>query len=616
MSTEHDESLLGRVAAAEQTGDLSAPAAAAIRRWLTEPPYRAYRDRLAEDIQNGRWKLLDDAFYTVMEFGTGGRRGRMYPVGTNVLNARTIAESARGLADYVTSKSPNAPARSCVIAHDTRNNSREFAEICAQVLVAAGFRVHLFPEPRSTPQLSFAVRHLRCDCGIMITASHNPPSDNGFKCYDADGNQVVPPDDAGIIAAVRAASDREIPEAVFADALAAGQVRYVAPEVEAAYLAAVVSESVSRSRDIKIVYTPMQGVGESNVAAALKADGFAQVNVLASQRTPDGNFTNIPGHVANPEIPKTLEAAIAEARATGADLVLASDPDADRIGVAVPATGDPAGAWVALDGNQIGALLAAFIMKQTEAMGRLRNDHYILTTLVSGQMVRALARREGVKCIDDLMVGFKWIGKAIDANGHVGFLFAFEESHGYLKGDYVRDKDAAVAAMLFAELAAEVKNRKQTVLEFLDDLYIDVGHHGERQLNKMFEGREGAEQMDALMRALREVPPTHIGGLDVTEIRDYKEHVLRRADGSEELLPEPSADMILFDLAEPGCRFAVRPSGTEPKMKIYLFARTDTRGATDPAALDAVKKRTAARLDAMTADIEKYIQNALIEFAG
>ncbi len=616
MASEPDQTLLGQVAEAQHAGKLSAPAAASIQRWLTESPYHAYRDQLAGEIQAKNWKALDDAFFTVMEFGTGGRRGRMFPVGTNVLNSRTYAESARGLADHFAAKDPDATARSCVIAFDTRNNSRHFAEICARVLVAAGYHVHLFDQPRATPQLSFAVRLLRCTTGIMITASHNPPADNGFKCYDSDGNQVVPPDDAGIIAAVKAASDREIPEADFAQARADGKITSVPPEVEKAYLAAVVSESVSHARDLKIVYTPMHGVGESSVAAALLAAGFPHVNVLASQKTPDGNFPNIPGHVSNPEIPKTLEAAIAEARSSGADLVLASDPDADRIGVAVPVTGDPAGAWTTLDGNQIGALLAAFVMKQTEAMGKLRKDHYLVTTLVSGQMPKALARREGVRVIDDLMVGFKWIGKAIDANGHLGFLFAFEESHGYLKGDHVRDKDAPVAAMLFAELAAEVKNRKQTVLEYLDDLYIDVGHYSERLLNKMFEGRQGADQMHALMRAFRDVPPTKIGGLDVVTVRDYKKHVLRHRDGTEELLPEPSADMIFYDLSAPDCRFAVRPSGTEPKMKIYLFARTDTNGITDPAALAEVKRKTAAQLDSMTADIEKYIQNALVEFGG
>ncbi len=605
-----------RVDQAAGAGEISASAAANVRRWLTETPYAAYRDRLVEDIAAGRWKTLDDAFYTVMEFGTGGRRGRMYPVGTNVLNARTIAESARGLADYVTSKKGAGSPRSCVIARDTRHNSPEFAEICARVLAAAGFEVFLFPEQRSTPLLSFAVRHLHCDCGIMITASHNPPSDNGFKCYDEHGNQVVPPDDAGIIACVRGASDREIPEIDLVEGLRSGRIRHAGKSVDDAYVAAVVSESVSRSRGISIVYTPMHGVGDTSVGAALRTAGFERVELLASQSTPDGDFPNVPGHVSNPEIPKTLEASIARAKEIGADLVLASDPDADRIGVAVPVAGDPKGEWTTLDGNQIGVLLAAFVMKQTEAMGKLRSDHYIVTTLVTSQMTKALARREGIGVVDNLLVGFKWIGKAIDENGPVSFLFGYEESHGYLKGTHVRDKDAAVAALLFAELAATVKDRKQTVLEYLDDLYIDVGHFGERLINRTLEGREGAAQIKLLMKAFREVPPTRIAGLRVAEVYDYKDHVIRRADGSEALLPEPSGDLLIFHLDEPGTRFAVRPSGTEPKIKFYLFARSGTEGLADPSKLGEVKARTVGRLDQMGGDIEKYIQNALVEFGS
>ena len=391
------------VAQAETDGKLSPTAAANIRRWLGEPPFAAYRARLVEDIQGARWKVLDDAFYAVLEFGTGGRRGRMYPVGTNVLNERTMAESARGLADYITqAKGANAP-RSCAIARDTRHNSPEFARICAQALAAAGFKVHLFADFRSTPLLSFAVRHLACDCGIMITASHNAPSDNGFKCYSATGGQVVPPDDSGIIAKVKEASDREIPLADYDQALKEGAIVLVGPEVDDAYTTSVVSQSVSHARDVSIVYTPMHGVGETSVAASLLKAGFSKLNILASQRTPDGDFANVPGHVSNPEIPKTLDLAIAEAKATGADLVLASDPDADRIGVGLPVTGDPSGAWTTLDGNQIGALLAAFVIKQVRGLGRLRPDHYVVTTLVSTEMVHALAAREGVKIEDDLL---------------------------------------------------------------------------------------------------------------------------------------------------------------------------------------------------------------------
>ena len=382
------EDALSQVARAEAEGQVSPPAAANIRRWLTEPPFARYRDRLVEDVAAGRWQVLDDAFYAVLEFGTGGRRGKMYPVGTNVLNERTMGESARGLADYVTARKGADAPRSCAIARDTRHNSPEFAELCARVLAAAGFKVYLFPEPRSTPLLSFAVRHLKCDAGIMITASHNAPADNGFKCYAATGGQVVPPDDAGIIECVKAASDREIPEKPYQEGLADGSIVLASADVDRAYVAAVVGESVSNARDLSIVYTPMHGVGETSVAAALTTAGFERVNILASQRTPSGDFPNVPGHVSNPEIPRTLEAAIAEARATGADLVLASDPDADRIGVGLPVTGDPKGAWTTLSGNQIGVLLAAFVMKETEARGRLRSDHYIVTTLVSSQMAR------------------------------------------------------------------------------------------------------------------------------------------------------------------------------------------------------------------------------------
>ena len=399
------------VAGAEKNGDLSASAASNIRRWLSEPPFVPYRARLTQDIDQKNWKALDDAFYAVLEFGTGGRRGKMYPVGTNVLNDRTMGESARGLADYVTSKKGASTSRSCAIARDTRHNSPEFAAICARVLAAAGFKVYLFADYRSTPLLSFATRYLKCDCGIMITASHNAPSDNGFKCYDEHGNQVVPPDDSGIIACVKTASDRDIPMKNYDEALKDGSIVLVGHEVDDAYIAAVVAQSVANDRDLSIVYTPMHGVGETSVAAALLKAGFSKLNVLELQRHPDGDFPNIPGHVSNPEIPKTLDASIAEAKKTGADLVLASDPDADRIGVGVPVTGDPKGAWTTLDGNQIGVAMAAFIMQQMKKANTLRPDQYLVTTLVSTEMTKALASRYGLRVEDKLLVGFKWIGK-------------------------------------------------------------------------------------------------------------------------------------------------------------------------------------------------------------
>jgi phosphoglucomutase/phosphomannomutase len=442
----------------------------------------------------------------------------------------------------------------------------------------------------------------------MITASHNPPSDNGFKCYLPSGGQVVPPDDQGIIDCVKAVADREIPEKPLEEALAEGSLVQTVYELDAVYIGAVLGESVSDARDLSIVYTPLHGVGESSVARVLEAAGFKGVQILASQRTPDGNFPNVPDHVANPEYPRTLEAAIAEARKTGADLVLASDPDADRIGVAVPVTRDPRGDWTTLDGNQIGVLLAAFVMKQSAARGTLRRDHYLVTTLVSSQMARALAEREGIGVEDDLLVGFKWIGERIDEAGAASFLFAFEESHGYLKGTHARDKDAAVAALLFAELAAAVKDQKRTVLEYLNDLYIDVGHYADRLITKTLEGREGLNRIESLMQGFRSRPPRKFGGLVLTDVYDYHAHEVRALDRAAKArpLPRPSGDLLIFHTETPGTRFAVRPSGTEPKIKFYLFARTEVSG---PAGLGRAKSESARRLDEMAHDLDAYLSD-------
>lgn len=598
---------LAKLAKAESSGEVSRAAAANIKRWLTDAPFASYRDRLAQDIDAGKWKTLDDAFYTVLEFGTGGRRGKMYPVGTNVLNDRTIGESARGLADYVAkAKGPDAP-KTCVVARDTRHNSPEFAAVCARVLAAAGFKVYLFPEHRSTPLLSFAVRHLKCDGGIMITASHNPPADNGFKCYASTGGQVVPPDDSGIIDCVKAASDREIPEKDLDEGIRDGSIVLVGKEVDDAYIKAVVGESVSKARDIGIVYTPLHGVGETNCAAAILADGFTRLDILASQRTPDGDFANVPNHFANPEVAATMDLSIARAREIGADLVMASDPDADRLGVALPVTGDPAREWTTLDGNQIGVLLAAFVMEKMKAAGRLRPEDFLVTTLVSTQMTHALAKEYNVRVEDNLLVGFKWIAVQIDESGPEDFLLGFEESHGYLKGTHARDKDAAVASMLFAELAADLKARGKTVLQHLDELYRKAGYYAERQINKVMEGREGVAQIKALMEALRSKPPEKIGGLNVTEVYDYKTHEIRKADGSTSPLPRPSGDLLIFHLDEPGTRFAARPSGTEPKIKFYLFARSEVGGD----GLDDAMEAADHRLDRMAGDLEQYIRSAV-----
>ena len=596
---------------AEQRGVLSPEASSNIRRWLSSDSFASYQAELCRAISAGEWKSLEDLFYKVLEFGTGGRRGLMAPIGTNVLNERTMAESARGLVDVLLAKNPGGEQRmSVVIAHDTRHNSPEFARVCARTIAAAGLDVWLFDSFRSTPLLSFAVRHLKCDAGIMITASHNPPSDNGFKCYNHHGAQVVPPDDTAIIDAVVALADKPIPLADFAEAVAAGQIKMAPATVDEAYLAAVLGESVSEARDLAIVYTPMHGVGGGSVGAALVKAGFTSVNQLAAQSIPDGNFPTIPGHVANPEIPKTLEAAIAEARATGADLVLASDPDADRIGAAVPATGDPAGDWVTIDGNSIGVLLAAYVLDQTKATGRLKPGHFLVSTLVSTPMAPAIYRKNGLKVVNQLLVGFKWIAQAIDATGPADFLFGFEESHGYLKGTYARDKDATVAAFLFAEMAATLKARGQSVLEYLDSLFMQVGHYGQAAFNLTLTGRDGAEKIQKIMASFRATPPARVAGIQVVRVDDYKNHITKLLSPKyiEASLPEPAGDLLIFELAQADVKFAVRPSGTEPKIKFYLFARTEIPAGTTVVELPLFKKKTADLLVSLEKDLKQIAE--------
>jgi phosphoglucomutase/phosphomannomutase len=599
---------LEKLEAALAEKKISTEAADNIRRWLSSEAFVAYRKDLAAAVDAGQWKPLEDAFYKVLEFGTGGRRGLMAPLGTNVLNERTMAESARGLADFLLKKHAGENRRlSVVVAHDTRHNSPEFARVCARAIAAAGLDVHLFDSFRSTPLLSFAVRHLHCDAGIMITASHNPPSDNGFKCYNGKGGQVVPPDDAAIIAAVVASAEQPIPLADYEEALSAGTIKIAPVSVDHAYLKAVLGESVTPERNLSVVYTPMHGVGGTSVGEALKMAGFSSVNLLAAQSVPDPNFTTIPGHVANPEIPKTLEAAIAEAKATGADLVLASDPDADRIGAAVPVNGDPAGEWITLDGNSIGVILAAFVLERTRDAGKLKPEHYLVSTLVSTPMAPAIYRKAGLRVVNDLLVGFKWIAAAMDDEGPENFLFGFEESHGYLKGTYARDKDATVAAMLFAEAAAWLKANGRTVVEYLDSLYLQVGHYGQAAFNLTLSGRDGAALIQKIMASFRTTPPTKVAGLDMVRVDDYAKHVTKilKPSPAEKPLPEPSGDLLMYTLDAPDVRFAVRPSGTEPKIKFYLFARTEVPAGSSAVELPAIKAKTAGLLKALEDDLRQ-----------
>jgi phosphomannomutase len=561
------ESALEELATAQQAGKLTESAVQNVTAWLTEPRYEKYAPQVLQHIGAGKWRELDDAFWTVIPFGTGGRRGRMYPIGCNVINDRTIGESAQGLADYVKSHASGGEF-SCGIAYDTRHNSREFAELCAGIMVANGFTVYFLDDYRSTPALSFLVRYKQCSCGIMVTASHNPPSDNAVKVYWSNGAQVLPPHDKGIIDRVMNVDRIEF--VPFDEALGQGHVVLCRDEVDAAFLAKVQAQRFEGPRDLKIIYSPLHGVGASGVMPTLAADGFEDVELFGLHAEPSGDFPNVPGHVSNPENAAVFDAIIERARETSADLILATDPDCDRLGVAAPLSADRSGAWGVFNGNQIAVLLCDYVLEQRMKSGRLSKEDYIVKTLVTTEMLRRIADSYGVRTLGDLQVGYKYIAETMDSAGPDRFVFGAEESHGYLVGQYVRDKDAVVASMLMAELAAVVKSQKKTLHEKLESLYWQHGYHAERQLNVTMTGSEGMVKMKALMARLRTNPPSSIGGMNVSRVRDYG-GLTQTVGGRQQPLSGPQGDMVMLDLAEEGNYVAVRPSGTEPKVKFYMF---------------------------------------------
>jgi phosphomannomutase len=596
---------LAQLDQAAAANKITADSAAMIRRWLTEPRYADYAGEVAAQIASGKWKELDDVFWTVIPFGTGGRRGKMYPIGSNAINYRTIGESAQGVADYVVDwtkkKSDKSSTLSCAIAYDTRHNSRHFGELCAEIMAAAGFKVYFLDGFRSTPELSFAVRYTNSACGIMVTASHNPPSDNAVKVYWAGGVQVLPPHDKAIID--RVMNVDEIHRRPFAEALATGQIVYCQPVVDKAFIAAVHAQALPGPRNLKIIYSPLHGVGASAVLPALAADGFQDVELFAPHANPDGDFPNVPGHVANPENPAVFDIIIDRAKQTGADLILATDPDCDRLGAAAPLTAKPNSAWKPFTGNQLAALLAEYVLSARKQAGTLSPQHYVVKTLVTTEMVRRIADQFRVQTHGDLQVGFKWIGQEIDAAGPDRFVFGCEESHGYLIGTHVRDKDAAVAAMMLAELAAVCKAEGKTLHQQLDALFWQYGYHAELQFSFTMPGAAGMQDMQKLMARLRSAPPLQLAGYKVSRVRDYQSLTQYSPGQPPQPLVGPHGDMVMLDLAAKGNYVAVRPSGTEPKVKFYMFT---FEPAEQIANLDDTKTDCLHRLENMQRDLSAF----------
>jgi phosphoglucomutase/phosphomannomutase len=601
------ETALSQLDSASAARCLSPAAVANIRTWLEAPYLSEYAELVAEHLDAKKWPELEDAFWTTIPFGTGGRRGRMYPIGCNAINDRTIGESAQGLADYMQAQIAADPERdpkrapACAIAYDTRHRSRQFAELCAEIMVAAGFRVFFLDGFRSTPELSFTVRHKQCDCGIMITASHNPPSDNAVKVYGPSGGQFIPPHDSASIEAMQRVT--RIHRASFAEALADGRVVYCQEEVDAAFIRAVLRQSRPGPRRLKILYSPLHGVGASAVYPVLAEAGFRDVEIFGPHAEPNGDFPNVPKHVANPENAAVFDAIIEHAKQSGAELILATDPDCDRLGCALRTSLAADAPWTTLTGNQLGALLVDFLLGSRRAQGTLTARDYVVKTLVTTELIRCITDDYGIETAGNLHVGFKWIGAEMDARGPKYFVLGVEESYGFLAGDHVRDKDAAVASLLTAEMAAHLKSEGKSLSQRLDELFVRFGCFTEGQINVQMPGEKGMEDMLALMARLRTAPPERLGGMKVVQVRDFLHNTVTNAAGAVTPLDSPPGDMVMLDLERPGNYVAVRPSGTEPKVKIYLFAHDPSDKATD---LASAKAAQADRLTAIGADFRAY----------
>ncbi|QDU36429.1 Phosphoglucomutase [Maioricimonas rarisocia] len=585
---------------------LSTPAAENLTHWLKEPPYRRYFDDITATIDAGEFRKLEDLFWQQIPFGTGGRRGRMSKFGSATMNARTIAESAHGLAVYCKEATGSDQPRA-VIACDTRNRSIEFSRLTATTLAAHGLKVYLFKSHRSTPLLSFAVRHLGCDVGVMLTASHNPPSDNGFKAYWNTGGQVLPPHDKGIIDCV--ASAGEIPEIDLDKAIEKGLIEIVGESVDNAYIDSVLAQSLSAERRLTALYSPLHGVGATNCFAILQRAGFDGIELFEPHSEADGEFPNVPDHLPNPERPQVFEPMFERGAEIGAEILLASDPDADRLGVCVRNTD---GQYVHLTGNRIGVLLTDYILRKRSTRGDLSPQHYVVETLVTTPLVGDIARSHDVRIIDNLLVGFKYIGQTMDLEGPDKFVFGTEESLGYLAGQYARDKDAGIAALYLAECAAELKQEGKSLLDRLDELYVEHGYYLEDQISKVCEGSEGSRQIAALMSAFRLRPPKDVAGVTLTRVRDFGQHEIRSLPVNEvvEELPEPIGNVLIFEAESEGraVRIAVRPSGTEPKIKFYVFAQTDCGGADE---LPQVKASTEKLLEDVKTSLKDWIDATL-----
>ena len=560
------------------------------RQWLSPAFDEETRSAVEAMINNEDKADLIESFYKDLEFGTGGLRGIM-GVGSNRMNIYTVGMATQGFANYLKINFKDKEQISVVVCHDCRNNSRLFAETVANIFSANGIKVYLFEDLRPTPECSFAVRYLKAQAGVNITASHNPREYNGYKAYWDDGAQVLAPHDKGII--------DEVNKVKVEDVKFGGNkelIEIIGEDIDKAYLEQVKTISIDpqvikNQHDLKIVYTPLHGAGRVMIPRSLELWGFDNVHCVKEQMVKDGNFPTVDR--PNPEIAEALTLGLRDAKALDADILMASDPDADRVGMACK---NSDGEWVLINGNQTCLLFLWYIITNRQAVGKMRPTDFIVKTIVTTEVIRKIAEKQNVE-MRDCYTGFKWIAREIAiSEGKQQYIGGGEESYGFLAEDFVRDKDAVSACSLLAEICAYAKDHGKTLYDILMDIYMEYGYSHEFTINVERPGKSGADEIQQMMKNFRSNPPKELGGSVIDICKDFLSLEITKADGSKEKMDMPDTSNVLQWFCTDGTKVSVRPSGTEPKIKFYLEIKDTMNSASD---FPACEQRVGEKIEAI-----------------
>ena len=560
------------------------------RQWLSPAFDEETRSAVEAMINNDDKADLIESFYKDLEFGTGGLRGIM-GAGSNRMNIYTVGMATQGFANYLKINFKDKEQISVVVCHDCRNNSRLFAETVANIFSANGIKVYLFDDLRPTPECSFAIRHLKAQAGVNITASHNPREYNGYKAYWDDGAQVLAPHDKGIIDEVNKV---KVEDVKFEGNKALIQI--IGEDVDRVYLEQVKTISIDpqvikNQHDLKIVYTPLHGAGRVMIPRALASWGFDNVHCVKEQMVKDGNFPTVDR--PNPEIAEALTLGLRDAKALDADILMASDPDADRVGMACK---NSDGEWVLINGNQTCLIFLWYIITNRQAVGKMKPTDFIVKTIVTTEVIRKIAEKQHVE-MRDCYTGFKWIAREIAlSEGKQQYIGGGEESYGFLAEDFVRDKDAVSACALLAEICAYAKDHGKTLYDILMDIYMEYGYSHEYTINVERPGKSGADEIQQMMKNFRSNPPKELGGSVIDVYKDFQSLEITKADGSKEKMDMPDTSNVLQWFCTDGTKVSVRPSGTEPKIKFYLEIKDTMNSASD---FPACEQRAAVKIEAI-----------------